>query len=150
MKRKLSVRIIDNDIRLIPYYKNDEISLRWYQDLKICKQVDNRDGPYDLKTLHNMYNFLSTHGNCYYIEYKGELVGDVSIRDDGEIAIMICKKYQNMHIGRKCIMDIINLAKEKGMSFVTAKIYSFNKQSQKMFEAVGFKKIDAECYEYRF
>ena len=25
-----------------------------------------------------MYDFLSTHGDCYYIEYQGVLVGDVS------------------------------------------------------------------------
>ena len=29
----MTERIIDNELRLIPYYRNDEASLPWYQDL---------------------------------------------------------------------------------------------------------------------
>ena len=36
-------RIVDEQIRLVPYYRNDAVSLRWYQDAAVCKQVDNRD-----------------------------------------------------------------------------------------------------------
>ena len=87
-------RRIDCDIRLIPYYRNDSASLPWYQDLDVCRQVDDRDTPYDLTLLHQMYDYLSPHGECYYIEYRGVLVGDVSLRDSGEIAIVVCKEYQ--------------------------------------------------------
>ena len=38
----MTERIIDEEIKLIPYYRNDEASLPWYQDLDVCKQVDNR------------------------------------------------------------------------------------------------------------
>ena len=139
-------RIIDNEIRLVPYYRNDEASLPWYQDLDVCKQVDNRDEPYDVDLLHRMYDFLSTKGDCYYIEYQGNLVGDVSLRDDGEIAIVVAKEYQNRHIGRRCVLEMIKLACEKQMAFVTANIYSFNTQSRRMFEAVGFVQTDEEWY----
>lgn len=74
-----------------------------------------------------MYDYLSSNGDCYYIEYEGKLVGDVSLRDNGEIAIVVCKEYQNQHTGRRCVLDILKLAKEKGMSKVKANIYSFNK-----------------------
>ncbi len=141
-------RIIDDEIKLIPYYRNDEVSLPWYQDLDICKQVDNRDEPYDLDLLHCMYDYLSSHGNCYYIEYKGTLVGDVSLRENAEVAIVVCKEYQNRHIGRRCIEDMLKLAKEKGMEKVKANIYSFNEQSRRMFEALGFQKTDEEWYEF--
>lgn len=141
-------RIIDNEIKLIPYYRNDAVSLPWYQDLQVCKQVDNRDTPYNLKLLHRMYDYLSTRGDCYYIEYKGELVGDVSLEENGEIAIVVCREFQNRHIGRRCILDMLNLAREKGMNRVEANIYSFNEQSQRMFLSVGFQKTDAEWYEY--
>ncbi len=141
-------RIIDKEIKLVLYYRNDEVSLPWYQDLDVCKQVDNRDKPYDLELLHCMYDYLSSNGDCYYIEYEGKLVGDVSLRDNGEIAIVVCKKYQNRHIGRRCVLDILKLAKEKEMSKVKANIYSFNKQSQTMFQSVGFIKTEEECYEY--
>ncbi len=85
-------RMIDNEIKLIPYYRNDAVSFPWYQNLDVCKQVNNRDEPYTLDLLHHMYDYLSTHGACYYIEYKGTLVGDVSLLDHGEIAIVVCKE----------------------------------------------------------
>ena len=144
----MNTRIVDEDIRLVPYYRNDDVSLPWYQDLDVCKQVDNRDKPYDLELLHGMYDYLCAHGECYYIEYKGILVGDVSLRDNAEIAIVICKAYQNQHIGRRCVYEIIRLAKQKGMDAVIANIYSFNTQSQKMFEALGFYKTDSEWYRF--
>lgn len=144
----MTERIIDKEIKLILYYRNDKVSLPWYQDLDVCKQVDNRDEPYDLELLHCMYDYLSSNGNCYYIEYEGKLVGDVSLRDNGEIAIVVCKEYQNRHIGRRCVLDMFKLAKEKEMDKVKANIYSFNKQSQSMFQSVEFVKTEEEWYEY--
>lgn len=145
----MTERIVDSDIRLIPYYRNDAVSLPWYQDPQVCKQVDDRDTPYDLELLHAMYDYLSSHGGCWYIEYRGVLVGDVSLRDSGELAIVVCRAYQNRHIGRCCVLDMLALAREKGMEQVTANIYSFNRQSQRMILAVGFEKTDEEWYAYR-
>lgn len=144
----MTERIIDKEIKLFPYYRNDEVSLLWYQDLDVCKQVDNRDEPYDLELLHCMYDYLSSNGDFYYIEYEDKLVGYVSLRDNGKIAIVVCKEYQNRHIGRRCVLDMLKLAKEKGMSKVKANIYSFNKQSQTMFQFIGFVKTEEEWYEY--
>ena len=141
-------RIIDKDITLLPYYPNAEVSLAWYQDPDVCKQVDNIDHVYDLDLLNRMYDFLSTHGDCYYIEYQGKLVGDITLRDNSELAIVICKEYQNQHIGRRCIKDMLDLAKEKGLKEVKANIYSFNTQSRKVFESVGFRRIAEEWYQY--
>lgn len=62
------------------------------------------------------------------------------MRDNEKIAIVVCKEYQNRHIGRRCVLDMLKLAKEKGMSKVKANIYSFNKQSQTMFQSIGFVK----------
>ena len=139
-------RIVDSEIRLIPYYRNDEESLLWYQDLYVCRQVDNRDKPYNVDLLHSMYDFLCLHGECYYIEYKGKLVGDVSLKDNAEIAIVVCKEFQNLHIGRRCAREILKLAREKGVAFVKANIYSFNHQSRHMFESIGFYQTSAEWY----
>lgn len=52
----MTERIIDKEIKLVPYYRNDEVSLPWYQNLDVCKQVDNRDELYDLELLHCMYD----------------------------------------------------------------------------------------------
>ena len=142
----MDTRIVDAEITLIPYYPNYETAFAWYQDYDVCKQVDNIDYLYSLDLLKAMYGFLSTHGDCFYIEYRGTLVGDVTLRDNGEISIVICKEYQNKHIGRRCILEMIRLAKEKGFQQVTANIYRFNTQSQKMFLSVGFEKTDEEWY----
>lgn len=146
----MTERIIDGERRLIPYYRSDAASLPWYQDLTVCKQVDDRDTPYDVELLHRMYDFLSTHGDCYYIEYQGVLVGDVSLRENGEIAIVVCREFQNRHIGRRCVLEMLRLAREKRMARVRANIYSFNKQSRRMFLSVGFVQTDEEWYEYTF
>ena len=67
MENKSSVRVVNDEIRLIPYYRNDAVSLPWYQDAELCKQVDNRDEPYTTDLLHGMYDYLCAHGECYYI-----------------------------------------------------------------------------------
>ena len=95
-----------------------------------------------------MYDFLSTHGECFYIQYKGKLIGDISLRDNSEIAIVVCKEYQNRHIGRRCVLNMIDLAKEKGMREIKANIYTFNKQSQRMFQSIGFRPVEEEWYIY--
>lgn len=71
-------RIVDDEIILVPFYPNYELTIKWYQDLELCKQVDNIDHVYSLDKLKRMYEYLSTHGDCYYIEYKDCLIGDVT------------------------------------------------------------------------
>lgn len=142
-------RVIDDELRLIPYYRNDAVSLPWYQDPELCRQVEGRAKPYDLARLHCMYDYLCAHGDCYYIEYRGVPVGDITLKNDGEIAIVICKGYQNRHIGRKCVQAMLNLAREKKMDAVRANIYSFNTRSERMFKAAGFEKIADEWYKHK-
>ena len=141
--------IVDSEITLIPYYPCYEESFAWYQDLDVCKQVDNIDHVYSMELLRGMYTYLSTHGDCYYIQFMGKLVGDVTLRDNQEVCIVVCREYQNRHIGRRCIQSMLGLAREKGLDEVRANIYSFNTQSRKMFEAIGFVQTAEEWYAYR-
>lgn len=53
---------------------------------------------------------------------------------------------KNRHIGRRVINEIIKLAKEKSIQELHAEIYSFNIQSQKMFQSMGFENVDDEQY----
>ena len=145
---KMDQRKVDDHILLVPYYPNEDIAIAWYQDKELCRQVDNIDHVYSRDRLRAMYDFLSSHGECFYIQYKGKLIGDVSLRDNSEIAIVICREYQNRHIGRKCVWNMIELAKEKGMRQVRANIYAFNKQSQRMFWSIGFRPAEDEWYVY--
>ena len=139
-------RVVDGEIVLVRYYPNYKASLEWYQDLDLCKQVDNRDTVYDLDLLKCMYKYLNKHGDLFYIKYKNRLCGDVCLQPSGEVNIVIAKPFQNKHIGRRVINEIIQLAKEKNIPQLHAVIYWFNTQSQKMFQSIGFKKIDDEDY----
>ena len=112
----------------------------------MCKQVDNRDTVYDLSLLKAMYNYLNRHGDLYYIKYKNRLCGDVCLQPDGEINIVVAKPFQNRHIGRRVIGEIIHLAKEKNLPKLYANIYSFNTQSQRMFESMGFRQEETEKF----
>lgn len=138
--------IVDQEIKLVGYYPNYKTALAWYQDLDLCKQVDNRDTVYDLGLLKDMYRYLNKKGDLFYIKYRNRLCGDVCLQPDGEVNIVVAKPFQNKHIGRRVMDGIIRLAKEKGMQELHAEIYSFNKQSQKMFESIGFRQVDDEKY----
>lgn len=138
----------NQDICLVPYYPAYEIALPWYQDAELCHHVDNQNRIYDLPILKNMYQYLDSHGDLFYIEYRGILCGDVCLQTSGEISIVVCKEYQNRHIGRTVIGKILALAKEKKYPQCYAEIYSFNKQSRKMFESIGFVQKDAETFVY--
>lgn len=137
-------------ISLIPYYDNYAAALPWYQDPVLCKQVDNRDTVYDLDTLKRMYHYLNTHGDLFYIQCDGILCGDVCLQSTGELAIVLCKEYQNRHIGRAVIQKILELAQTKGFASCWAHIYSFNAQSRKMFLSLGFVQREEEHFEFTF
>lgn len=136
-------------LELVPYYPYYRRTLPWYQDLTLCKQVDNIDHPYDLDRLKRMYTYLSKKGECYYIKYMDggiwHLVGDISLCG-GAVSIVIAPEYQNRHIGRAAIGGILLRAKEVGLSQLDAEIYSFNAQSRRAFEAVGFREIAPEQF----
>ena len=71
---KMKTRIVDSEITLILYYRNDAVSLPWYQDPDVVKQVDDRDTPYDVDLLHRMYDYLCANMVRIYIvkEYKAQ------------------------------------------------------------------------------
>ena len=139
-------RIVDEEIVLVRYYPNYKTALAWYQDPELCKQVDNRDTVYDLPLLKGMYKYLNRHGELFYIKYKNRLCGDVCLQPSGEVNIVIAKPFQNKHIGRRVMKEIIQLAKQLQIPQLHAEIYAFNTQSQKMFESIGFVKVDEEQY----
>lgn len=139
---------LTDKIALIPYYPASETTLAWYQDKTLCKQVDNIDTVYDLDKLNRMYHSLNTHGDLFYIAYDGTLCGDVCLQNTGELSIVICKEYQNRHIGRVVIQKMLAIAAEKGFLQCYAHIYRFNAQSRKLFEALRFVKEGEERYVY--
>lgn len=141
--------VLCDNLELVKYYPYYQRTLAWYQDPVLCRQVDNREQPYDLDKLKRMYHYLSQNGECYYIKYKEQgrwhLVGDISLCG-GSLSIVICPRYQNRHIGREAISGILDRARQLGLCQVEAVIYSFNNQSRKAFEAAGFQQTGRETY----
>lgn len=95
-----------------------------------------------------MYQYLDSHGDIFYIEFEGTLCGDVCLQTSGEISIVICKEYQNRHIGRSVAEKILELARKKGYPECFAEIYAFNTQSRKMFESIGFLPAEGDRFVY--
>ena len=126
-------RIVDGEITLVPYYPNYKASLPWYQDADVCKQVDNRDSVYDLKLLKAMYRYLNARGSLFTSSTAAACAA-TCLHPDGEINIVVAKSFQNKHIGRRVIGEIQKLAREQHIPKLHAEIYSFNAQSQRMFE----------------
>ena len=60
--------VITPALRLIPYYPAYDTALPWYQDAELCHQVDNQNRIYDLSILGNMYQYLDSHGDLFYID----------------------------------------------------------------------------------
>lgn len=143
-------RIIDGELALVPYYPAPETALAWYLDPELCRQVDNRPEPYTPERLERMYDWLNERGRLWYIRYRGELVGDAALRDDGEVCIVVRRESENMHIGRRVIRELLAAAREAGMAEVRAVIYGFNAQSRRAFEAAGFEHAGGENYVFRF
>ncbi len=143
-------RMIDEELSLIPYYPAYDITLEWYRDPETCLLCDNDDTPYDLDRLKRMYSYLYRNGSCFYICYQEKLIGDIALLDRGEICVVLAKEYRSRHIGRRCVREILSLAKDKGMKEIHARIYPFNIASRKMFVTCGFHKEGEEDYVYRF
>ncbi len=141
--------VLSREVELVKYYPRYQVTLQWYQDAELCRQVDNIDHVYDLDRLKRMYRYLSKNGECYYIKYKDSgrwrLVGDVSLCN-GAVSVVVCREYQNRHIGRVAVEGIIGRARELKYKQVEAEIYSFNEQSRRAFEAVGFIRASQEKY----
>ena len=134
------------NVELIPYYDDFARTLDWYKDEELCMQIDGTPDPYNMERLQKMYRYLCKNGDCWYVTANGEPVGDITLLNTGEIAIAICKEYQNMHIGKQAIELVLQKAKQKGFKEVFAKIYAFNIRSKIVFEAMGFSHKNGEIY----
>lgn len=147
LRNKREKKYLDTkEIQLIDYYDDFNMTLSWYQDHILCKQVDNIDYVYDLDRLIRMYRYLCENGKCFYIKFGKSIVGDITLLDNNELAIVVAKEYQNKKIGRRALEKMIDIAKTDGRKFLKAEIYSFNKQSQRMFESLGFIKKEKDIY----
>ena len=137
---------VDEEISLVPYYSNAKAALPWYQSEQLCLQVDGRPELYSRERLLRMYRWLDARGQLFYIKYKGRLCGDICLQKSGEINIVVAEPWQNKGIGRRVVTAVAALAAQQGYAQLFARIYSFNRQSQRMFLHAGFVQTEEELY----
>ena len=68
------------------------------------------------------------------------------MQESGEVNIVVAEPWQNRGIGSRTVAAVAAMAKRQGYTKLFARVYSFNRQSQRMFEKVGFVRMDGELY----
>lgn len=122
------------------------MALPWYQDPQVLRFSEGTDQPYDMEVVNRMYEYLQEIGELYFIEIKeGDQwlpIGDVTLADTTMPVTIGIPKYWGQGIGRKAIIRLLDRARDLGYKTIKLKkIYHYNQRSQRMFQAVGFKKI---------
>lgn len=138
---------IANNLRLRKYDGSHEFALTWYLDPELVYLVDGVRKAYTLQKLKQMYEYLNSHGELYFIEILEESgyrpVGDVTFRREDMPIVIGDPAYRGKGIGKKVVAALTERGRELGYHCLyISEIYSYNIVSRKCFESVGF-----EAYE---
>lgn len=135
---------INSELRLRAYDGRCDFAFDWYQDLESLELIDGPGNaqPYSQERLKEMYDYLDSHGELFFIEKKQDEVfipiGDVTFSEN-DMPIVISREFRHMGIGSMVIKCLINRAKELGYKKIRVKeIYEFNTASKSLFERNGF------------
>ncbi len=139
-------RILDisENLRLRRIEKSDyKTALKWYQNkelLKISENITNR--VYDMETINDMYDYLSSIGELYFIEIFDSFwkpIGDVTLSKITMAILIGDTSYLEKGIGKKVIKCLLERAKMIGYTTIKLDgIYKFNKRSINLFRSCGF------------
>jgi len=139
---------INERIRLVKVNKNRYIeALKWYHDSEIMlmsEGIDNR--LYTLDDLHQMYDFLGSEGELYFIEYceqgSWKAIGDVTLMRTNIPIVIGDRSYWGKGIGKQVLRRIIGRSIELGFEYLKVpQVYLFNERSKGLYESLGFKEL---------
>ena len=146
--RKISdVLQIEDTLRLRRFDGDYDFAFEWYQDPETVLLVDGKATPYSYETLTNMYNYLNSKGELYFIEViengRWKPIGDVTFwQEDMPIAIGE-REYRGKGIGKKVVSTLVERGRAMGYDkLYVGEIYDFNVGSQECFESVGFRSYE--------
>ena len=137
---------ISDNLRLRRYDGQYELFLPAYQDPYVYQNsegiFDDSKKP-DLDYVKGMCDWLSTHGDMYYIEAKeGDRfvpIGDVTVKPENPPITIWKEEYRNKGIGKAVMRRVIQILKERGAEKITGStVYKWNLPSRRMHEAIGF------------
>ncbi len=146
---------IDGRLRLRKPERCDfKLALPWYEETYIMEMsIGSQDKVYGMKDIEDMYHYLSTNGELYFIEILSEgsqnnqrdeqwkAIGDVTLMEHN-LPIVICQGYRGLGIGKKVLLRIIGRGIELGMTyFKVPEVYLKNIGSQRLYQSLGFKEL---------
>lgn len=139
--------IINDNLRLRKFNKEEYYkALPWYEDEQVQYYTNGVKTPYGIETIGAMYDYLSSHGHCYYIEVlckdQWKAIGDASLVENTSDDVPITigdKEYWGNGIGREVLQKLIEIAKDFGRQELKVEIYDFNERSYGLYRKLGFK-----------
>ncbi len=139
---------LDQNLRLRkPQLEEWPHALKWYQNKEIMYFSEGiTDRFYDMEDIKRMYQYLSNHGNLYFIETFTDIdewlaIGDTTFSDKNLPIVIGDSTYWGQGIGRKVITKFIELAHDLQLSSLTVpEIYHYNERSANLFLGLGFVK----------
>ena len=135
---------IEDTLRLRRFDGNYAFAFEWYQDPENVYLVDGVSEPYSYETLTNMYNYLNSKGELYFIEVNEnggwKPIGDVTFWQEDMPIVIGDRRYRGKGIGGKVVRALIQRGKKLGyQTLYVDEIYSFNEGSRRCFEKAGFQ-----------
>lgn len=139
---------INETLRLKTPKKSEwDLAYPWYQNQQVMYLSEGvRNQTYDLYHIYNMYEYLSTRGELYFIEVKEEnewrAIGDVTLWEENLPIAIGEEAYWGQGIGKAVIQTLLKRAKSLGVTKIAVPaIYHYNTRSLRLFESCGFKKV---------
>lgn len=152
------VIMVDEKLRLRRFEEQDDLTVayQWYQDEETVWLVDGVHKVYSMETLENMYRYLNQHGELYWIQILSKnnewlSIGDVTFSQEDLPIVIGDVNYRGQKIGKRILKRWVQVAlQRKWKTLQVREIYEWNTASQKLFESVGFKKIEKTEKGYRY
>lgn len=138
---------IEDTLRLRRFDGNYAFAFEWYQDPENVYLVDGVSEPYSYETLTNMYNYLNSKGELYFIEVNEnggwKPIGDVTFWQEDMPIVIGERQYRGKGIGKKVISALVERGRSIGFDkLYVGEIYDWNVGSRRCFESVGFRSYE--------
>ncbi len=147
--------VISDTLRLRRFEGEYDFALGWYQDAQTLRLVDGDETPYDMERLGQMYRWLASRGELYFIEYRAGgafvPVGDVTFWQQDCPIVIGEAGLRGRGIGRRVVAVLIERGRQLGYDCLYVReIYDYNIASQRLFEGAGFVKTAKTANGWRY
>ena len=155
VKKQPEYIFIDSSLRLRKYDGQAHLAFSWYQNPDVIHLIDNSREPYTLQRIKKMYDYLTQHGEVYFIEIlineNWMPIGDVSFWQEDMPIVIGNSDYRGHGIGKTVVQALIERGRQLGDErLYVREIYDYNTASKKMFESVGFYAIEKTEKGHRY